>query len=93
MQAKKLSPSKNNRRVNKSIAYFSMPKMEKIEFTEESMFITLNGGRILSVPLSKFPFIKKLSRDQRSKYHIAGGISLDFEDSDEVYHINELLGI
>jgi len=57
------------------------------------MLIYLAGGPMLSVPLKNFPEIKRLSITQRENYHIAGGISLDFDDSDEVYHINELLGI
>jgi hypothetical protein len=57
------------------------------------MLIHFYGGKILSVPLNKFPEIKHLTKRQREHYHIAGGISLDFDDSDEVYHIEELLGI
>lgn len=68
-------------------------KMMKVDFSKDSIIIYLLGGRMLSVPLNKFPEIKKLSSNQRKAYHISGGISLDFDDSDEVYHINELLGI
>lgn len=68
-------------------------KMIKIDFIKDTMRIYLHGGRILSVPVNKFPDIKKLDSLQRKSYHISGGISLDFDDSDEVYHINELLGI
>jgi hypothetical protein len=67
--------------------------MIKVDFIKETMRIYLQGGRILSVPVNKFPEIKKLNSTQRKAYHISGGISLDFDGSDEVYHINELLGI
>jgi len=67
--------------------------MVKVDFVKDTMRVFLHGGRILSVPVSKFPEIKKLNSSQKKAYHISGGISLDFEDSDEVYHINELLGI
>ena len=65
--------------------------MTRVEFDKDMMMLFLEGGRILSVPLRSFPEIKKLSLAQRKTYHIASGISLDFDDSDEVYHINELL--
>ena len=67
--------------------------MIKVDFDKVTMRIHLHGGRILSIPVNKFPEIKKLGPSQRKSYHISGGISLDFDDSDEVYHINELLGI
>lgn len=67
--------------------------MQKIEFSKDTMRVYLTSERILSISLKQFPDIAKLSAAQRNKYHIAGGVSLDFEDSDEVYHINELLGI
>jgi hypothetical protein len=67
--------------------------MKSIEFVKDNMKIFLEGGRVLLVPLVKFPDIRVLNSAQRKRYHIAGGFSLDFEDSDEVYHINELLGI
>lgn len=67
--------------------------MNNIEFEGDILKVFLNGDKTLSIPLLKFPGIKKLSTVQRSKYHVAGGISLDFEESDEVYHINEFLGI
>ena len=59
-----------------------MYRMEKIIFARGVMKVFLTNQRILLVPLLKFPEIKKLSSQQKSKYHIAGGISLDFEDSD-----------
>lgn len=71
----------------------SLLKFNKIDFKKDIMNLYIVNGRILSVPVSKFPDIKKLNNLQRKAYHISAGISLDFDDSDEVYHINELLGI
>jgi hypothetical protein len=93
MQVKKSNQSFYKRRINKEISGENPVKMIKIAFENNFMLIYLAGGRILSVPLKSFPLIKKLNRTQRQNYHIAGGISLDFDDSDEVYHINELLGL
>lgn len=93
MLVKKSNQSSFKRRVGKKDFNNCSLEMKKIQFSGNDMKIYLSSGRIIIVPLSKFPEIKKLSLTQKSKYHIAGGISLDFDASDEVYHINELIGI
>jgi len=90
MQATKSNQLTQKRRVNKNA---SILRMQKIDFDKDAMNIYLEGDRVLSIPLKKFPEIRKLNKEQRKKYNIAAGISLDFDDSDEVYHINELIGI
>lgn len=92
MLVKKLNQSRYKNRIVKS-GSSNMIEMQKVEFSGNEMRVYLSSGRILIVPLKSFPEIKKLTPAQRNKYHIAGGISLDFDDSDEVYHINELIGI
>jgi hypothetical protein len=81
------------KRVTKQNSEVMNLKMVKLEFVKDFMKVFLIGGRVLLVPLSKFPEIKNLSSKQRNDYHISGGIALDFEDCDEVYHLNELIGI
>jgi hypothetical protein len=93
MLVKKSNQLKYKSKIRKEKISDDFLRMKKIEFSKELMNIYLSGGRILSVPLKQFPEIARLSIIQRSKYHIAAGVSLDFEDSDEVYHLNELLGI
>ncbi len=68
--------------------------MDRISFRRHD-FLTINleDGRILSVPLSRFPTIAKLSTEQRRKYHIADGIALMFPGDDEVYHIDDFMGV
>ena len=90
MQATKSNQLTQKRRVNKNA---SILRMQKIDFDKDAMNIYLEGDRVLSIPLKKFPEVRKLNKEQRKKYNIAAGISLDFDDSDEVYHINELIGI
>lgn len=68
-------------------------KMLSLNFNRDYMKVELSGNRTLLVPLDKFPAIKNLTAKQRENYHIAGGISLDFEGDDEVYHLSELIGI
>jgi hypothetical protein len=93
MLVKKLNQSHYKNRIEKKSNNNNLFEMQKIGFSGGDMKVYLTSGRILIVPLKNFPEIKKLTSAQKNKYHIAGGISLDFDDSDEVYHINELIGI
>jgi hypothetical protein len=70
----------------------TLPTIKTLRFKGENMELFLADGRIIVVPLKKFPAIKKLSSAQRKKYHIMAGIGFDFDDSDEVYHISDFLG-
>ena len=70
----------------------TLPKIKELGFTELSIQLFLSDGRIIVVPLTKFPSIKKLTPAQRKKYHIMAGVGFDFDASDEVYHISEFLG-
>ena len=92
MQVKKSNRLLQNKKVKESRRIGAL-SMKKISFAKDMMVIHLDGDRLLSVPLAKFPDIRKLSASERKSYHIAGGISLDFEASDEVYHLKELMGI
>ena len=71
---------------------FQTPLMKSVRFLKERIIIGLEDGRTLSVPLSRFPTIQQLSAQQRRKYNISGGIALDFDDTQEVYHISDFLG-
>ena len=93
MLVKKSNPSVYKRTVKKVSNSFNKLKMIRVSFENDSMLVHLYGGRVLTIPLSKYPEIKRLTKQQREHYHIAGGISLDFDDSDEVYHIEELIGL
>jgi hypothetical protein len=70
-----------------------LPVIKSLKFTKVKIEILLVDGRCISAPLNKFPGIKKLSPAQKKKYHIIAGLAFDFDDSDEVYHISEFLGI
>jgi len=70
----------------------SIPHIVKISFAiRGKLQIELNDGRIVLVPLGKFPSIKKLSPKQRENWYIFGN-GFSFEDSNEVYHIEQILG-
>lgn len=71
----------------------TMPKIKKVGFSIRGKIeIYLEDGRIVFVPLKYFPSIKSLNSKQRSKWYILGGDGFSFEDCDEVFHIEQVLG-
>ena len=59
------------------------PFMERISFRKEGyMAVYFKDGRMVYVPLSRFPTVELLSAIQRRRYHIAGGEFLMFQDDD-----------
>lgn len=69
------------------------PVIDRISFRKEGFLsLFLEDGRILSVPLNRFPGIARLNGHQRKQYHIADGTVLMFVDDDNVYPIQEFIG-
>jgi len=70
----------------------STPTIKLISFRiKGKVQITLTDGRIIIVPVSAFPSIKKLNMRQRQKWYLFGN-GFSFDDCDEVYHIEQILG-
>jgi len=68
------------------------PVFKKIAFNiRGKMTVYLEDGRSIIVPLSNFPSIKKLSIAQRKKWFRFGN-GFSFDDSNEVFHIEQILG-
>ncbi|MFM7773330.1 MAG: DUF2442 domain-containing protein [Candidatus Kapaibacterium sp.] len=55
--------------------------------------IKLDDGRILIVPLKYFPELKKLPKEKRKKYTIVDDRTVLFMYSDNVYHLEDFLGL
>ena len=69
------------------------PSIKKISFQiKGKMTIELNDGRIVSVPIHYFPSIKKLNTEQRKKWYILDGEMFSFDDCNEIFHIEQVLG-
>lgn len=69
------------------------PEIKKITFTTKGkMGVHLVDGRIVILPLSLFPSINKLDQGQRMNWGIIDSSGFTFEDCDEVYHIEQILG-
>jgi hypothetical protein len=69
------------------------PVIKNISFPiKGKMSVALKDGRIIIVPLSKFPSIKDLNMAQRKKWYIIDGEGFSFDDCDELFHIEQVLG-
>ncbi len=77
-----------------SIVIQSLPKIKSIEFLNSSvLFVHLDNDRTFLVPLEQFPAIKNLTSEERKDYEIIDDTHLSFLSIDEIYSINELIGI
>ncbi len=69
------------------------PEIKKVSFPHRGkMNLLLFDGREISVPLQYFPAIKKLSRVQRDKWYIIDGEMFSFENCNEIFHLEQVLG-
>ena len=68
------------------------PELKNISFERRKMQLNLKDGRIVFVPLSFFPSIKKLTTNQRTHWQIIDQEGFTLVDSYEVYHIEQVLG-
>lgn len=69
------------------------PAIKKISFAEKGkMKISLIDKREIIIPLNYFPKIKALTMYQRSKWYVLDGQMFSFDDCDEVFHIEQVLG-
>ena len=67
-------------------------KAQKIWFDKDNLWIMLQDGRQLSVPLSYFPRLKNASEDDLNDYIISGsGTGLHWEKLDEDISVPNLL--
>jgi len=69
------------------------PKIKKIDFKSRGKFnILLEDGRSVSTPIKFFPSIKQLTNSQRKKWYITDNEMFSFDDCNEVFHIEQVLG-
>ena len=55
--------------------------------------LKLEDGRIFIIPLKYFPDIKKLPVEKRKKYTIVDDRTILFQFSDNVYHLEDFMGL
>jgi len=70
----------------------NVPTIKNVQFKEKGkMQIDLADKRSIIVPVSAFPSIKKLSTKDRKHWYLLGN-GITFEHSNEVIHIEQILG-
>ncbi len=70
------------------------PYIKSVEFINSSiMFVHLDNDRTFIVPLEKFPTIQRLTADEKKSFEIIDDQNLSFLSIDEIYNIEELIGI
>lgn len=57
------------------------------------MFIYLDNNRTCIIPLDKFPAIQKLTAEQKKDFEIIDEHNLSFIAIDDVFSVNELIGL
>lgn len=68
------------------------PKIKQVSFpVRGKLGVSLEDGRNIIVPISKFPSIKKLTGSQRKKWYLFGN-GFSFDDCNEVFQIEQILG-
>ena len=67
-------------------------KAIKVWFDEDSMWVSLDDGRILAVPKVWFPTIQKATSEELADYELlGGGIGIHWEKLDEDISVPNLL--
>jgi len=71
-----------------------LPTIRHIDFINSSiLFVHLSNDRTFIIPLNKFPTIQALSPEQKKDFEIIDGYQLSFLALDEIFSVNELIGI
>lgn len=69
-----------------------VPKIKKVSFPMRGkMAVQLEDGRVIIVPVSSFPSIKRLSMKERANWYLMGG-GVTWDNCSEVIHIEQILG-
>lgn len=76
------------------ISTINYPGIKRIEFMNSSaMFVYLNNDRTINVPLDKFPSIKNLTAEEKKSFEIIDDKYLSFLAIDDVFGVEELIGL
>lgn len=68
--------------------------IERIKFDlAGKISLKLEDGRIIIVPIKYFPDLKKLPIEKRKKYTIVDDRTVLFQYSDNVYHLEDFIGL
>lgn len=70
----------------------SIPKAVDIWFTEDMLYVRLEDGREVAVPMEWFPGLIKATSEQRNNWRLIGnGVGIHWEDIDEDISVRKLV--
>lgn len=70
----------------------SVPKAVDIWFTEDMLYVRLEDGREVGVPMEWFPRLIKATTEQRNNWRLIGnGVGIHWEDIDEDLSVRKLV--
>ena len=89
-----MSTPKTSSHAGGSTLVSSEPLATAIDFTEDSLVVTLEDGRVLSAPLEWFPRLRDASdKDRRDWRFISKGYGIHWPTLDEDVSVPGLLGL
>lgn len=60
---------------------------------QNTLILDLSNKRSVQIPLNEYPEIAALTSEEREDFEIIDGEYLSFIAIDEIYHLNDLIGI
>ena len=68
------------------------PRLKSVSFPRRGKFqVELQDGRIIIMPISAFPSIKKVPSKERANWYLMGG-GVSWDSCPEVIHVEQILG-
>ena len=68
------------------------PRIKSVSFPRRGKFqVELQDGRIIIMPISAFPSIKKVPSKERANWYLMGG-GVSWDSCPEVIHVEQILG-
>ena len=68
------------------------PRIKSVSFPRRGKFqVELQAGRVIIMPISAFPSIKKVPSKERANWYLMGG-GVSWDSCPEVIHVEQILG-
>ncbi len=78
--------------MNSAVVTVALPRILKVQVTEDSLIVDLEDGRTISVPLSWYPRLVYATAEERQNFQIVGaGYGIHWPDVDEDIGVEGLL--
>ncbi|WP_457642642.1 DUF2442 domain-containing protein [Persephonella sp.] len=79
-----MSTLKTKNKIVRQMEKEGIPLAEEVWFDKGYMYVKLKDGRIIGIPLDRFPKLKKATPKQRENYRLIGhGYGIHWEELDE----------